>query len=150
MSGLMLRSTAFNDHDLMPDRMSRSGDNSSPPLEWSAAPGGTAELVLLCEDADAGEEPFLHWLVTGIDPEVSEVGEGLVPAHGTEWTNGFGSTGWAGPQPPIGDEPHRYFFHVYAVREPLDLPDRPGVTDVRRAIGRKELASGTLVGMFAR
>ncbi|MFC0529548.1 YbhB/YbcL family Raf kinase inhibitor-like protein [Phytohabitans kaempferiae] len=150
MAGLVLRSPAFNDHDMMPERLSRQGGNLSPPLEWSGVPDGTAELVLLCEDLDAGPEPFLHWLVTHVDPYAGEVAEGRVPPHGREWTNGFGADGWGGPQPPLGDEPHRYFFRLYALPEPLDLPDRPSAADVRRAAEKDELASGTLVGTFAR
>ncbi|MDQ7911240.1 YbhB/YbcL family Raf kinase inhibitor-like protein [Phytohabitans sp. ZYX-F-186] len=150
MAGLVLRSPAFNDHDLMPERLSRQGGNISPPLQWSGVPAGAAELVLLCEDPDAGREPFLHWLVTQVDPRAGEVAEGQVPARGHEWANGFGATGWDGPQPPLGDDPHRYFFHLYALSRPLALPDRPSVADVRRAARKDELASGTLVGTFAR
>jgi Raf kinase inhibitor-like YbhB/YbcL family protein len=150
MAGVTLRSSAFNDHDLMPERLSKLGGNASPPLEWSGVPDDAAELVLLCEDPDAGAEPFLHWLVTGIDPATSEVAEGRVPPNGREWTNGFGTTGWGGPQPPKGDAPHRYFFHLYAVSEPLDLPAQPRATEVRQAAEKHELASGTLVGTFAR
>jgi hypothetical protein len=150
MAGIELRSEAFNDHDLMPQRLSRKGGNVSPPLVWSGVPEDATELVLLCEDPDAGAEPFLHWLVTGIDPAVGEVPEGRVPSKGREWTNGFGATGWAGPQPPAGDEPHRYFFRVYAVAEAPSLPSNPRVSDVHRAVEGRELASGTLVGLFAR
>jgi len=150
MADLQLRSSAFNDHDLMPERVSRAGGNVSPHLTWSEAPDGTEELVLLVEDADAGEPPFLHWLVTSIDPHVSEVPEGHVPAGGEELVNDFGSTGWGGPHPPKGDNPHRLFFHLYAVDGPLPLPSRPGTADVHRALKGHELASGVLVGTFAR
>jgi Raf kinase inhibitor-like YbhB/YbcL family protein len=150
MAGLELRSSAFNDHDLMPGRLSKPGGNVSPPLQWSGVPDGTEELVLLVEDQDSVGEPFLHWLVTGIDPSAGGFGEGQTPPGGQEWTNGFGATGWGGPQPPIGDNPHRYFFHLYAVSQPLDLPVQPDSTDVRQAAEQQELASGTLVGEFAR
>ena len=150
MAGLMLRSSAFNDHDLMPERLSRMGGNLSPPLQWSGIPEDVEELVLLCEDPDAGPEPFLHWLVTGIDPNVGGMPEGQVPAGGQEWPNDFGFTGWGGPQPAPGDEPHRYFFRLYAVRQPLDLPARPQPADVHGALAGPEQASGNLVGMFAR
>lgn len=150
MAGLDLRSTAFNDHDLMPGRLSRPGGNVSPPLQWSGVPDETEELVLLCEDADAIPVPFLHWLVTGIDPSATGIGEGQIPTHGQEWPNGFGATGWSGPQPPAGDEPHRYFFRLYAVAEPLHVPPSLRAEDVRRAATDLELASGTLVGAFAR
>lgn len=150
MAGLMLRSSAFNDHDMMPDRLSRTGGNISPPLQWSGVPDDAAELILLCEDPDGGPEPFLHWLVTGIDPSLGGMPEGQAPAGGQEWPNAFGSTGWAGPQPPHGDDPHRYFFRLYAVARPLDLPSRPQANDVHEATAVQERASGTLVGMFAR
>ncbi|HEX7746177.1 MAG TPA: YbhB/YbcL family Raf kinase inhibitor-like protein [Micromonosporaceae bacterium] len=150
MNGLELRSSAFNDHDLMPERLSQLAGNASPPLTWSDVPEDAAELVLLVEDPDAGEPPFLHWLVTGIDPHARDVPEGGVPAGGTEWTNGFGAAGWAGPRPPKGDAPHRYFFRLYAVDQPLRLPQTPSTADVHRAVGAHEVASGTLVGTFAR
>lgn len=150
MADLQLRSSAFNDHDLMPERLSRFGDNTSPPLTWSGVPENTAELVLLVEDPDASDPPFLHWLVTGIHPGVSEVPEGRVPAGGVESVNGFGTSGWGGPRPPKGDNPHRYFFRLYAVDQPLRLPDNPGSADVHRAVAGHELASGVLVGTFAR
>lgn len=150
MPGLEVRSSAFNDHDLMPERLSKPGGNVSPPLTWSGVPAGTAELVLLVEDPDAGDPPFLHWLVTGIDPAATEVPEGRPPARGAEWVNDFGSSGWGGPQPPKGDKPHRYFFRLYATNGPLQLPDRPDVAQVHQAIADRELASGVIVGTFAR
>lgn len=150
MAGITLQSPAFADHDLLPERLSRPGGNASPPLRWSGVPEATQQLVLLCEDPDAGPEPFLHWLVTGIDPAAGGVGEGETPAGGQQWPNGFGTTGWGGPQPPVGDPPHRYVFHLYALPEPPRLPERPRTGDVHRAVSGHELASGTLVGRFAR
>jgi len=154
VAGLVLRSPAFNDHDRMPDRFSLQAGNTSPALQWSGVPEGTAELVLMCEDPDAPSGAFLHWLVTGIDPDSDGVAEGEVPRGGREWRNDFGEIGWGGPHPPVGDQPHRYFFHLYALREPLDLPNQgsraPRVSDVQRAARERQLASATLVGIFAR
>lgn len=151
MTEIQLRSQAFNDHALIPERLSRQGGNTSPPLRWEGVPPEAEELVLLCEDPDApGAEPFLHWLVTGIDPSDGEVAEGSVPSGGREWANGFGEPGWGGPQPPKGDDPHRYFFRLYAVSEPPDLPPDPTAGDVHRAVEKHEVASGNLVGRFAR
>ncbi|PZM92438.1 MAG: YbhB/YbcL family Raf kinase inhibitor-like protein [Actinobacteria bacterium] len=147
---LEVRSSAFSDHDLMPERMSRDGGNVSPPLEWSGVPDEATELVLLVEDPDAGRVPALHWLVTGIDPSSRGTTEGEVPPGGHEWPNSFGGVGWEGPCPPFGDDPHRYFFRLYAVAEPLPLPERPTAPDVHRALRDRQLASGNLVGTFAR
>lgn len=147
MTGIELRSTEFNDHAPMPGRAAHHVANMSPQLSWSGVPEGTRELVLVCEDPDAGPNPFLHWLVTGIDPTANAVGEGDVPPGGQEWPNGFGEIGYGGPQPPVGDPPHRYFFRLYALAGPPHLPVHPDVPDVRQAV-RGELASGTLVGTF--
>jgi Raf kinase inhibitor-like YbhB/YbcL family protein len=150
MAGMMMRSVAFNDHDRMPERFAQDRGNVSPPLEWSGVPESTTELVLLVEDRDAGPTPFLHWLVTGIESNVGGVAEGQVPAGGREWTNGFGRAGWAGPLPPVNDDPHRYFFRIYAVSRPLELPPEPQVPDVHRELDGQQLASGNIVGTFAR
>ncbi|MEV1329341.1 YbhB/YbcL family Raf kinase inhibitor-like protein [Micromonospora costi] len=150
MAGIMMRSTAFNDHDMLPARFSREGGNISPPLEWTEVPDSATELVLLVEDPDAGRAPFLHWLVTGIRPFPGGVAEGTVPKGAQEWPNGFGEVGWGGPQPPRGDDPHRYFFRLYALDRPLELPDAPQATDVHQAVAGHEFASGTMVGLYSR
>jgi Raf kinase inhibitor-like YbhB/YbcL family protein len=113
-------------------------------------PGDTAELVLLCEDPDAPSGTFTHWLVTGIDPRSSGVEEGQLPPGGDPKVNGFGEQGWGGPRPPAGDPAHRYFFRLYAVTEPLPLPDNPTADDVHKAVAGREQASGTLVGLYQR
>jgi Raf kinase inhibitor-like YbhB/YbcL family protein len=150
MAGIELCSPAFSDHDLIPRRHAHDGGNRSPALQWSGVPAGTVELLLLCEDPDAPAGSFLHWLVTGIDPTASGVGEGQTPPGGRQWANGFGETGWGGPQPPVGDNAHRYFFRLYALDRPVRLPAAPTVDDVHRAVDDAALASGILVGLYQR
>jgi Raf kinase inhibitor-like YbhB/YbcL family protein len=151
MAGIELRSTAFNDHAPVPRRYAWEGENESPPLSWSGVPDDAVELVLLCEDPDAPSGPFVHWVVTGIDPRTGEVETGRPPPGGTELTNGFGQPGWGGPHPPPGDEAHRYFFRLYALSGLLcALPDAPTAAQVRQAAEKRELASGTLVGLYQR
>jgi Raf kinase inhibitor-like YbhB/YbcL family protein len=145
-----LRSPAFNDNTLIPARCSRDGDDRSPALEWDQPPEGTVELALLCEDLDAPEGPFLHWLVTGITPDTTSIGEGETPAGAEEWQNDYGDTGYGGPQPPIGDDPHRYVFRLFALDAPLGMSPGAEVQDVRAALDDRRLATGTLTGLFAR
>jgi Raf kinase inhibitor-like YbhB/YbcL family protein len=90
-------------------------------VEWAHVPAGTAELALICEDPDAPSGTFVHWVLAGISPDSTEIVEDQVPETAVVGRNGFGELGWGGPQPPIGDEPHRYFFHLYAVDRPLGL-----------------------------
>jgi Raf kinase inhibitor-like YbhB/YbcL family protein len=151
VTDIQISSSAFTDHEIIPERLSKLGGNVSPPLVWSGIPQGATELVLLCEDPDApSEKPWLHWLVTGIDPSATGIAEGQVPDGGREWTNDFGETGWGGPQPPEGHGPHRYFFRLYALDSPIELPEEPSTVDVHRAVDNRALATGVLVGTFER
>jgi Raf kinase inhibitor-like YbhB/YbcL family protein len=150
MAGIELHSSSFSDDDLIPHRHGRDGDNVSPHLEWSGVPSGAAELVLLCEDPDAPTGTFMHWLVTGIDPASHGMDPGQVPKNGSAWPNDFGELGWGGPQPPVGYPAHRYLFHLFALSEPVSLPAEPTAGDVHDAVRDITLASGVLVGIFAR
>jgi Raf kinase inhibitor-like YbhB/YbcL family protein len=150
MSGIEVRSPAFGDHDAIPAEHGHDRDNVSPALQWSGVPDGTVELVLLCEDLDAPSGRFVHWLVTGIDPASTGAAEGQVPPGGQEWINGFGEKGWGGPQPPVGDKPHRYIFRLYALPSPVRLPAEPDAVDVHRAVDDAALADGTTVGLYQR
>ncbi len=150
MADIELGSEAFGDRATIPRHHALEGENVSPPLTWSGIPDGTAELLLLCEDPDAPSGTFLHWLVTGIDPATGGVDAGQTPTGGTPRTNGFGETGWGGPHPPPGDEAHRYVFRLYALSEPVTLPADTTAEDVRRAVEQRQLAGGTLIGMYRR
>jgi Raf kinase inhibitor-like YbhB/YbcL family protein len=151
MIDIQLKSPAFDDQDLIPERYTHLGGNISPPLAWSQAPREAAELLLLCEDPDAPSGTFLHWLVTGIDPATRSVAEGRALDIGQQWSNGFGEKGWGGPQPPAGDLPHHYHFQVHALARPLRLPPHPGIEQVHEAIeAAQPMVSGTLTGLYGR
>lgn len=148
-TAIQLRSPAFNDHTMLPNRCARDDANVSPGLEWSAPPAGTVELVLLRENRDTPER-VIHWLVTGIDPGTDGIDEGGKIPEATVWPNGFGEVRYDGPQPPIGDEPHGYVFRLYALDRPLAFPPGTPSGDVRDAVESRHLDVGTLVGLFAR
>jgi Raf kinase inhibitor-like YbhB/YbcL family protein len=145
-----LRSSAFNDHTLIPSQYSFEGANASPPLEWRGIPKSARELVLLCEDPDAPSGTFTHWVVSNISPRATGVAEGGIPDGGVLGRNGFGELGWGGPRPPIGDDPHRYFFRLYAVDAPLGLAEGATAEQLHHALDGHTLERGTLVGLFGR
>ncbi|NKZ09257.1 YbhB/YbcL family Raf kinase inhibitor-like protein [Actinomadura latina] len=150
MEEMMLRSAAFNDHTLMPSDYSHDSGDVSPPLEWSPAPEEVVELALACEDPDAPAGTFAHWLLAGIDPVSTGLDAGERPPEAVAGRNDFGSDGYGGPKPPAGDDPHRYFFRLYGLSEPSGLRDGFTAEDLRDALEEKVVASGTLVGTFAR
>jgi Raf kinase inhibitor-like YbhB/YbcL family protein len=145
-----LRSSAFTDHTVIPERCSYERGNVSPPLEWAGIPDGTQELALLCEDPDAPGDTFTHWVVTGLPPGVAAVEEGALPENAIPGRNGFGELGWGGPRPPVGDEPHRHFFRLYAVDKQLGNAEGVTSEQVHAALDGHTLARGTLVGLFGR
>lgn len=144
-----LRSPAFSANTTIPPRYTRDGDNLSPPLEWSDVPDGTVELALICEDPDAPSGTFTHWIVTGIDPGTRSMAEGSEPPRATGWRNDFGHEGYDGPQPPVGDDPHRYFFRLFALDAPVSA-SRGHLDELRDTLEEHQLATGTLVGLYAR
>jgi Raf kinase inhibitor-like YbhB/YbcL family protein len=147
---LEVTSVAFEDGEALPPRLAHDGDNVSPPIEWSAAPDGTAELAVLCEDLDAPGGRFTHWVLSGIDPSATGIDEGELPTGAVAGVNGFGEPGWGGPQPPAGDGPHRYLFTVFASSTPLGMASGAGADDLRDALEDKELARGELIGTAER
>jgi Raf kinase inhibitor-like YbhB/YbcL family protein len=150
MAGIELRSPSFGDHQPIPARHAKDHENLSPALEWSGVPEAAVELAVLCDDPDAPRGTFTHWVLAGLEPTASGLAEGEHPAAAVEGRNGFGEEGYGGPMPPVGDNPHRYFFRVYAASAPLDLVAGASADDLRRALEGRELASGTLVGTYQR
>ncbi|RAY15965.1 YbhB/YbcL family Raf kinase inhibitor-like protein [Actinomadura craniellae] len=150
MEQMRIRSAAFADHAIIPPEYSHAAGDVSPPLEWWDVPDEATELVLLCEDPDAPGGTFTHWLLAGIPPETAELAAGERPAGAVEGRNDYGEPGYGGPHPPVGDDPHRYFFRLYALAGPSGL--KPGFTaeDLRSGILDDPLATGTAVGRFGR
>ncbi|SNT60918.1 hypothetical protein SAMN05443665_106024 [Actinomadura meyerae] len=150
MKEMTLRSSAFNDHTLIPSEYSHDRGDVSPPLEWSEPPEEVVELALVCEDPDAPVGTFTHWLLAGIDPATTSLDAGEQPTGAVAGRNDYGTAGYGGPHPPVGDDPHRYFFRLYGLSEPSGLRDGFTAEDLQDALQDKVVATGTLVGTFAR
>ena len=109
-----------------------TGQNTSPALVWRNAPVGTKSFALMVHDPDAvtGGAGFWHWAVINLPAGLTGVARGAGAASGASLPEGtkqiatdFGTPGWGGPCPPVGDQPHRYDFTVYALKaEKLELP----------------------------
>lgn len=135
------------------------GDNASPALSWEGAPEGTQSFVIIAEDPDAKEpKPFVHWLAYDIPADVTTLREGLPteaslpdPEGVKQGANSMGSTGYAGPKPPVADGPHHYHFQVFALDVPgLDLPPAADRAAVLAAMQGHVLAAGNITGTFDR
>jgi Raf kinase inhibitor-like YbhB/YbcL family protein len=147
---LRLSSPDFEDGSPVPERCAHHKDNLIPTLQWSDPPEGTVELAILMEDADTPVGTWDHWAVAGIGPSTRSIEGGKVPEGAVETANDFGEQGYGGPEPPPGDGVHRYFFNVYALKEPSGLSAGATADDLRRAVVGKEIARGVLIGTFER
>jgi len=119
--GFVLRSAAFDDGGALdPSFTADEEDAVAPPLEWTAPPAGTQELVLVVEDPDApAPQPFCHWLVWGLAPQAGKLLEGEVPPRVGK--NSYGNSEWLLPDPPSGHGAHDYVFQLFALDLPLGL-----------------------------
>lgn len=154
MAALRLTSPAFEHDRPLPERFTADGEDLSPPLRWSGVPDVAKELVVVCDDPDADAGVFTHWVVYGLDPQETELPEGIPPdvlldepVSLMQGLNEFDEAGYTGPQSPDDRGPHRYFFRLYALDTELDLP--PGATrsDLRRAMKERVIATAELVGI---
>ena len=144
----------------------KSGDDISPPLEWTGVPEGAASFALIVDSEEAGA-PWTHWVVwnipagsTGLNEGVASDGE--LPDGSRQGVNGGGDIGYLGPCPPpfaiidasAGGDVVRsktgsvqtYYFKLYALDGMLDLA--PGATkeDLLAAMDGRVLGVGELAG----
>lgn len=146
-----LHSPAFQDGAAIPDTYARDGLNRSPPLRWTDPPAETRSFMLVVEDPDAPQKVFRHWAFHGLPPHQRELREGAGgdgvarPAR-----NDFGALGYDGPEPPVGDRPHRYRFRLAALDVPqLDLPEGAPASAVVDAARRHILDETEITGLYA-
>lgn len=100
-----------------------SGDNVSPALSWANPPVGTQSFAVTVYDPDAPTgSGWWHWVIFNIPATIDAlpVGAGTVDGHlapegSVQSRTDFGTDGYGGPCPPVGDTPHRYRFTVYAL-----------------------------------
>ena len=155
--GLQLSSEAFAHGGAIPMRYTCEGSDISPPLAWSGLPNGTQSLVLIVSDPDAPDPHaprliWYHWVLYAIPPQVSGLPENVDPQQlSAAIRNGLNSwkrTGYGGPCPPIGR--HRYFFHLYALDQKLDLHEPPNAATLRAAMKGHVIADSELMGTYAK
>ena len=148
-----IKSTAFDEGEMIPSQYTCDGEDFSPPLSWGSVPEGTKSLALICDDPDAPMGTWVHWVLYNIPADVKELPENVPPLetlpngakHGK---NDFRKIGYGGPCPPGGI--HRYYFKLYALDTEIDL--EPGITKAQllKAMEGHVLAEGQLMGKYKR
>ncbi|KRB73928.1 PEBP family protein [Nocardioides sp. Root190] len=131
--------------------------NTSPQLTWEPGPEGTQSYVVTCFDPDAPTPSgFWHWVVVDVPGDVTSLDTGAgasddaLPGAAFHVRNDFGTPDYAGAAPPEGDQVHRYFFVVHAVKEPtlgVDSSATPAVVGFNLAF--KTAGRAILTGTYA-
>ncbi len=106
------------------------GGNVSPSLTWQGAPAGTKSFAITAYDPDAPTgSGWWHWTLVNIPATVTELPKGAgskggkLPKGTVQGLTDFGTNGFGGACPPVGDKPHHYQFTVWALkadRLPID------------------------------
>jgi Raf kinase inhibitor-like YbhB/YbcL family protein len=108
-----------------------TGKNISPALAWSNPPAGTKSFALTVYDPDAPTgSGWWHWVVYNLPAKTAALAANAgdasgknLPAGAAQGRTDYGSVGFGGACPPVGDKPHRYQFTLYALKvEKLELP----------------------------
>jgi len=158
MKQMTIQSSAFAHMQTVPRKYTGDGDDKSPPLSWSNAPAGTKEFALIVDDPDAPTpEPWVHWVIYRIPPEVTALPEGVppslhvdAPAGAVQGTNSWPKLGYGGPLPPKGHGLHHYHFKVYALDLKLSLEAGQTKKALLEAMANHIIAQGELIGTYQR
>ena len=143
---IRLSSPAFIDGSRLPQKYTCDGAGEEPLMQAGTVPPSTKELVLVVDDRDAPGGSFVHVTRYGL----SHRGQGTVSEGGTEGRNTKGTVGWTPPCPPRGDDPHRYVWTVYALRDETSLKPGAQPDEVAAAVGDEVLARGTITAIYSR
>jgi len=157
-SAMEISSSAFKDGGKIPIQYvmpGAGGKNISIPLSWKSAPSGTKSFALSIVDIHPVARNWVHWLVINIPPQVTTIEEGAskkkMPLGSIELKNSWGDIGYGGPEPPKGTGDHSYVVTLYALNvEKLDLSLNTSLSDFKKAIEGKVIASASITGKYGR
>lgn len=141
---------SFDDMADIPVEFTCDGANVNPELTIVGLPPSTNHLVVLVEDPDAPLGTWVHWLeydipVQGDNHTIAE-DAGVI---GIQGLNSWNLPGYGGPCPPPG-ETHDYLFKVFALNEPLDLPEGVDVEAVDQEMAGKTVGEAQVTGRYGR
>ena len=151
---LSVSSPQWKRGETIPKKYTGDGADVSPPIVFEAVPPGTKSFALICDDPDAPVGTWVHWVIYEIPGTAKGLPEGVptnatLPDGSRQGRNSWKKVGYGGPSPPPG-KPHRYFFRLYALREPLGLPPGLGAKEIEAAAKAKSIGAGEFLGTYGR
>ena len=128
------------------------GADISPALSWGGVPEGTVEIVVaMVDDSTVSDgQPFVHWVIGGLDPAEIAIVEGDVPPGAVQALNFFGEVGYSGPCPPPGATAHLYRLTAYALNTALEVADGTLANEFLESVEIVTIGSTDLNGTYQR
>jgi Raf kinase inhibitor-like YbhB/YbcL family protein len=157
-----VNSKSLTPGEMVPERylykgMGCQGGNISPQIQWQGAPSETRSFALTLFDPDAPTpHGWWHWGVVNIPNNISSIEEGAsntgnLPRDSQELMTDFKVTGYGGPCPPEGDQPHRYIFTVYALgNDKLDVDTDTTAQMLKDRLEKTSLANAVFTVKYGR
>ena len=137
--------------------MGCSGQNISPALQWYNPPAGTRSYAVTAYDPDAPTgSGWWHWVMYNIPSGTTGLPAGAgngrnAPRGSAQGQTDFGTKGYGGPCPPVGDRPHHYQFTVFALKvDRLDLPGNATAAYVGFNLNANKLGTARVNALYAR
>jgi Raf kinase inhibitor-like YbhB/YbcL family protein len=147
---MAISSSAFERNGAIPAQYTCDGANVSPPLQWQHLPAHTKELVLfVIDDSTDGSEGGIRWIVAGINPSLSGIAAGQLPAGAVVGLNRSGKATYGGICPAKG-KTAAVEFVLWALSKEITLSNGfiPAVAE--HDYSHSELASATTYATNAR
>jgi Raf kinase inhibitor-like YbhB/YbcL family protein len=137
--------------------MGCNGQNASPALQWTNPPAGTKSFAVTAYDPDAPTgSGWWHWVMYDIPAGTTGLAAGAgngkdAPRGSVQGPTDFGTKGYGGPCPPVGDKPHHYHFTVFALKvDKLDIPGNATAAYVGFNLNANKLGTARVTGLYAR
>jgi Raf kinase inhibitor-like YbhB/YbcL family protein len=137
--------------------MGCSGQNISPALQWYNPPAGTKSYAVTAYDPDAPTgSGWWHWVMYNIPAGTTGLPAGAgngrnAPRGSAQGQTDFGTKGYGGPCPPVGDRPHHYQFTVFALKvDRLDIPGNATAAYVGFNLNANKLGTARVNALYAR
>ncbi|HEY1198623.1 MAG TPA: YbhB/YbcL family Raf kinase inhibitor-like protein [Thermoplasmata archaeon] len=151
---LRVSSSQWKRGETIPKKYTGDGADISPPLAFEGVPQGTKAFALICDDPDAPVGTWVHWVIYDIPGTAKGLPEGVakdasLPDGSRQGRNSWKKSGYGGPSPPPG-KPHRYFFRLYALREPLGAAPGLSAKEAETAARTKSIESAEYMGTYGR
>jgi Raf kinase inhibitor-like YbhB/YbcL family protein len=137
--------------------MGCNGQNISPALEWGNTPAGTKSFAVTMYDPDAPTgSGWWHWVMYNIPASATGLPAGAgngrnAPRGSVQGMTDFGTKGYGGPCPPVGDKPHHYHITVFALKtDRLDVPANATSAYIGFNLNANKIETSRVTGRYGR